>query len=170
MTSPVSKVLALDCTPTHGFEDTVSVIFLKMFGEEVWILFGLKRTKLHQIRRPCLHTFWKVNNNGVCKKQKDLCFVLVRNLIEVEKYGFLLGMYLILLIFSEKLWLYKHIWFDCSRLQGSMRQEPIMAPLPSVTGFFKHLSASQANSCPTYSSVMNEESHRPRRVIELFIG
>ena len=85
---------------------------------------------------------WKVNNNGVCINQKDVCFVLVSNLIEVEKYGFLLVLCLILLPFSEQLWLYKYICFDRSRLQGSMRQESIMAPLPSVTGFFKHLSES----------------------------
>lgn len=74
--------------------------FLKMFGEEVWILFGLKRTKQPpQIRRPRLCTFWEANNNGVCKKQKDLCFVLASNLLEVEKYGLLLLMCLFFLLF-----------------------------------------------------------------------
>lgn len=44
MTFPVAKMLALCSELTHVFEDTVSVIFLKSFGEEVWILFSLKRT------------------------------------------------------------------------------------------------------------------------------
>lgn len=100
MTSSCLKGVGLHTYSCFWRHSQCDFFFLKMFGEEVWILFGLKRTKqLPQIRRPRLCTFWENNNNGVCKKQKDLCFVLASNLLEVEKYRLLLVMCLFLLIF-----------------------------------------------------------------------
>lgn len=85
MTFPVAKMLALCQELTHVFEDTVSVIFLKSFGED----FIQPKKNYTRSQDLAYILSWKVNNNGVCKKKNKteedfLCPVLLNNLFEVE--------------------------------------------------------------------------------------